>query len=146
MNQFIKYSFIVTFFGSIAYLVYAFASIDPQVKADANEIMKERRAVIEKTCKFVTNIPERYECYFNSAQSLQAKIKTEHASAFLMYVNTFELNLDASSISSEQYEVWRAKLILDIHKLYQVDDKYLIRLNHDLLKEQVKKLQLSRAY
>lgn len=143
MNKFIKYSFIITFFGSIAYLVYALASIDPQVKADANEIMKERRAVIEKECKFITEIPSRYECFYNSAQALQSKIKTEFASAFLMYVNTFELNLDIKDISSEQYEVWRAKLILDIHKLYQVDDKYLIRLNHDHLKELVKKLQLS---
>lgn len=143
MNKFVKYSFIITFIGSIAYLVYALSSIDPQVKADANEIMKERRAVIEKTCKFITDIPQRYDCFYNSAQSLQQKIKNEYASGFLMYVNTFELNLEPQTISDEQYEVWRAKLILDIHKLYKVDDKYLIRLNGDRLKELAAKLELS---
>ena len=142
-NKFFKIAFIIVFFGSIGYLIYAFQSIDPQVKADAREIMLERREVIEDKCKFIENIPDRYDCFYNSAQALQSKVKTEFASAFFMYVNTFELNLDNNVINDEQYQVWRAKLILEVHKLYQLDDKYLKRLNPEKLRKLSNKLGIS---
>tara|TARA_B100001971_G_C18268046_1_gene596599 strand:- start:32622 stop:33056 length:435 start_codon:yes stop_codon:yes gene_type:complete len=142
-NKFYQIAFILVFFGSIGYLLYAFNSIDPIVKADAREIMLERRKVIEDRCKFITEMPERYDCFFASAQSLKNKIKQELASALFMYVNSFELNLSNSVQKSEQYQVWRAKLILDIHRYYELDSKYLKKLNPEKLKSLSEKLELS---
>lgn len=142
-TKFFKISFIIAFFGSIAYLLYAFSSIDPKVKADAREIMLERRAVIEKKCKFITDIPNRYECFYQSAQSLMSKLNSEYASALYMYVNSFELTLESKVLKSEQYQVWRAKLILDIHKFYGLDDKYLKKLEPEKLKSLSEKIGVS---
>jgi len=123
MNNFIKYSFIITFIGSIAYMLYHLSSIDPQYKKEISYILKERRSVIEDQCKFMTDFDKRFTCFKESALRLRPKLKNKDAiiNAQNMYDSLLELKLNTNQKTSASFKEFQEKMTQVLESTYSLE-------------------------